>query len=101
MSIQGNREGAPSGAGDVQKRDFVRGVAVLPIASLTCWAILALGGNSQDWGIGFLAVLAGSVLAMGGMIWVLVAGQVHKTFKISMLGLLTGLVLVGIVGGFI
>lgn len=101
MAAKGNREGAPNGAGAVQKRDFARGAAVFPVAALTCWVILTLGGNSQDWGVGFLAVLAASVLALGGVIWTLVAGLVHKTFKLGALGLLIGLLLVGVVGGFV
>ncbi len=53
MATRENREGAPIGADAVQKRDFVRGVTVFPLAALTCRVILTLGGNSQDWGVGF------------------------------------------------
>ncbi|MGM3277989.1 hypothetical protein [Ralstonia sp. 24A2] len=101
MATRENREGAPNGADAVQKRDFIRGVAIFPVAALTCWAILTFGGNSQDWGVGFLAVLAAGALALGGVIWTLVMGLTHQTFKISVLGLMVGLVLVGVVGGFV
>ncbi len=88
-----------SDSAETRKRDFIRGAAVFPVAGLACWAILKVGGNSQDWGVGFLTVLVGVVLAVGGTILALVAGLVHKTFKISALGLLAGLLLVGIVRG--
>lgn len=101
MSIREQQEEGANGASEIRTRDFIRGVAVFPIAGLACWLILWLGRNSQDWGFGFLALLAAFVLAVGGIIWVLVAGLVHKTFKISALGLLLGLLLVGVVGGFI
>ncbi|KMW49255.1 hypothetical protein AC240_01175 [Ralstonia sp. MD27] len=52
-------------------------------------------------GVSDFAVLAASVLALGVVIWTLVAGLAHKTFKISALGLTVGLVLVGGVGGFV
>ena len=82
------------------RRDFLRGAAVFPVAGLACWTILTVGGNAQDWGLGYIAVLAGAVLATGGIIWTLVAGFVHRTLKTSTLGSLAGLVLVFVVGGF-
>ena len=60
-----------------------------------------MGVIVRTWGFAFLALLAASVLAVGGIIWALVAGLVHKTFKFSALGLLLGLLLVGVVGGFV
>ncbi|CAJ0820988.1 hypothetical protein LMG18101_04472 [Ralstonia flaminis] len=84
----------------MRKQDFIRGAIVFPVAGLACWTILAIGRGSQDWGVGVWAVLVGAVLAVGGIIWTLVAGLVHSTFKISTFGLLAGLLLVGIVGGF-
>ena len=93
MSIREHQEKA---ARKIRTRDFVRGVAVFPISGLACWMILTLGRGSQDWGLAYAALLAAFILALGGIIWALVAGLVHKTFKISALGLLLGLM-----GGFI
>lgn len=91
------------GASEMRTRDFVRGVAVFPVAGLACWMIFWLGRNSRgwashDWAIGLLLpLLAGSALAIVGTLWTLAAGLMHKTFKISVVGLLLGLLLVGIV----
>lgn len=92
-----------SAAGQTQKQDFVRGIAVLPIAGLACGLTFWLGLDSRGWAshgwtIGLLLpLLAGSVIAVVGTIWALVLGLKHKTFKISVVGLLLGLLLVRVV----
>ena len=107
MSIRVHQEKVASGTPGMRTRDFVRGIAVFPVAGLACWLMFWLGRDSRGWAshgwaLGLLLpLLAASVLAIVGTIWTLVAGLMHKTFKISALGLLLGLLLVRIAVGVI
>ncbi len=100
------QERVVSGAREMRMRDFIRGIAIFPIAGLACWGIFWLGRDSRGWAshgwaVGLLLpLLAGAVIAIAGTIWTLVAGLMHKTFKISAIGLVLGLLLVRVVVGF-